>query len=131
MATKQSDQFGRYLFENINPGTYVLRETQPVEFVDGIDTLGVLQSLNGQPIPGNASAGVMSNNAFSNIVLPADVGGEFYNFGERGLAAGYASKRFLLASAPPLQTATPEPATLLFALMAVCGSWLAPRSRRS
>ena len=26
----------------------------------------------------------------------ADVGGEFYNFGEHGLAAGYASKRYLL-----------------------------------
>jgi hypothetical protein len=117
---------------------YVLREVQPIEFVDGIDTLGILQSLNNQPIPGGASVGVKTNNAFSNIVLPADVGGEFYNFGERGLAAGYASKRFLLASRPPPNAPpppppgnpppeTPEPTPLMLALMAGCRSWLAPR----
>lgn len=140
VTTTQSDNAGRYLFENIDPGTYVLREAQPVEFVDGKDTLGVLQSLNNQPIPGNASVGVMTNNTFSNIVLPADVGGEFYNFGERGLAAGYASKRFLLASLPPPNAPppppsgnpppeNPEPTSLMLALVAGCGSCLA--SRRS
>ena len=129
VTSMQSDDFGRYLFENIAPGTYVLRETQPVEFVDGIDTLGVLQSLNAQPIPPGASAGTASNNAFSDIVLPADVGGEFYNFGERGLAAGYASKRFLFASAPPPNTAAPEPAAQVFALTAIGLTWLRRRRR--
>jgi len=41
----QTDAHGRYLFQNILPGTYALRETQPIEFVDGKDTLGSLQSL--------------------------------------------------------------------------------------
>lgn len=132
VATTQSDDFGRYFFANLNPGTYSLVETQPVEFVDGIDTLGILQSLNGQPIPGSASAGVMTNNTFSGIVLTANVGGEFYNFGERGLNAGFASKRFLLGSAPGLNTLVPEPTSLMFALVAACGGWLASRrSRRS
>jgi hypothetical protein len=116
-----TDQFGRYFFDNLTPGTYVLRETQPIEFVDGIDTLGQLFSLNSQPIPPNASAGTASNDAFLDIVLPADVLGDFYNFGERGLKAGYVSKRYLFASAPPLNTATPEPASLLLALCAICG----------
>jgi hypothetical protein len=140
VTTTQSDDFGRYLFENITPGTYVLREMQSAMFVDGIDTLGVLQSLNNQPIPGNASAGAMSNDAFSNIVLPADVGGDFYNFGERGLAAGYASKRFLFGTRPGLNSpppqspppgdpppgtpSSPEPTSILLALMA--GFGLAP-----
>jgi hypothetical protein len=114
-----SDQNGRYLFENINPGTYVLRETQPIAYVDGLDTLGKLQSLNGQPIPPSASAGTMTNNVFSDIVLTADVGGEFYNFGERGLAAGYASKRYLLASAPPLNPVVPEPASIALSALAL------------
>ena len=144
VSTTQSDVFGRYLFENIDPGMYVLRQTPPIEFVDGIDTLGTLLSLNGQPIPGNASAGAMADNVFFNIVLTADVAGEFYNFGERGLAAGYASKRFLFASFLDLPTPQPppdpqgfpdpeipEPTSLTLALMLGCGSWLvARRSRR-
>jgi hypothetical protein len=109
VATTQSDNVGRYLFEDISPGTYVLRETQSPTFVDGIDTLGSLQSLNSQPIPGNAFAGVTANDLLSDIVLTADVGGEFYNFGERGLAAGYASKRFLFGSRPGPPSASPPP----------------------
>jgi hypothetical protein len=123
VSTLQTDNFGRYLFQDLIPGTYVLRETQPIEFVDGIDTLGVLQSLNGQPIPPAASAGTAGNNFFTDIVLPANVGGEFYNFGELGLAPGYVSKRQLLTSAPPPpMTQVPEPSTLLFLLAAAgCG----------
>ena len=144
LSTIQSDEFGRYLFENIDPGTYVLRETPPIEFVDGLDTLGVLQSLDGQPIPGNASAGVMADNTFFDIVLTADVGGEFYNFGERGLAAGFASKRFLLGTRPPPPQApppppggpppgeppSPEPTSLMLALIAASAASLAPRRTR-
>jgi hypothetical protein len=131
VGTTQSDDFGRYLFENINPGTYVLRQTQPVEFVDGLDTLGSLFSFVGQPIPPTDSAGAVQNNAFVDIILSANVGGEFYNFGERGLAAGYVSKRNLFASAPPLNPPVPEPATWAVALAALCGSWLARRSLRT
>jgi hypothetical protein len=130
ISTLQSDQNGRYFFENIAPGTYSLRETQPIEYVDGIDTLGALQSLNGQPIPGTDSAGTMSNNAFTNIILSADVGGEFYNFGERGLAAGFVSKRFLFASAPPLTPLVPEPGTMLLALAAMGGQQFVRRRGR-
>jgi hypothetical protein len=145
VATTQSDDFGRYLFEDINPGTYVLRETQSAMFVDGIDTLGVLQSLNSQPIPGNASAGATTNDAFVDITLTADVGGEFYTFGERGLAAGYVSKRFLFASytgppstpppppstpPPPPESPFPEPTSLTMALMAVFGIWSVPGHNR-
>lgn len=131
VSTILTDQFGRYFFDNLTPGTYVLRQTQPVEFVDGIDTLGQLFSLISQPIPGTASAGTASSDAFLNIVLTADVFGEFYNFGERGLKAGYASKRYLLASAPPLNTATPEPASAVLALTAIGGllSWRSLRRR--
>jgi hypothetical protein len=131
VATTQSDDFGRYIFENINPGTYVLRQTPPVEFVDGKDTLGSLFSFVGQPIPPADSPGTALDNAFVDIILSANVGGEFYNFGERGLKAGYASKRYLLASAPPLGPPVPEPATCALVLVSLCGSWFGLRRRRS
>ena len=130
VATTLSDDYGRYLFENINPGTYVLRQTPPVEFVDGKDTLGSLFSFVGQPIPPTDSPGTALDNAFVDIILSANVGGEYYNFGERGLKAGYASKRYLRASAPPLGPPVPEPATCALVLVSLCGSWFGLRLRR-
>lgn len=138
LSTIETDEFGRYLFENINPGTYTLRQTPPVDFVDGIDTLGILVAYTAQPIPGSASVGTMINNAFLNIVLTADVGGEYFNFGERGLTAGAASKRFLFATPPPNtppppppgEPNIPEPASLMLALIAGFGSLFASRRAR-
>jgi len=131
LSTIQTDDFGRYLFDNLSAGTYVLRETQPIEFVDGKDTLGQLFSWVGGPIPPGASAGTATNDAFLDVVLKPDVQAEFYNFGELGLKAGYASKRYLLASAPPLNTAVPEPASMLLILAAAGALLSARRSRRS
>jgi SdrD B-like domain len=130
VSSKLTDQFGRYFFDNLAPGTYVLRETQPIEFVDGIDTLGQ-RFLNNQLIPPSPSDGTVSADAFINIVLTANVVGDFYNFGELGLKAGYVSKRYLLASVPPLNTSSPEPASALLALTGICGvlSWRASRRR--
>src|SRR4051794_11332055 len=129
-STLQTDAHGRYLFENIAPGRYALRETQPIEFVDGKDTLGVLQTLNGQPIPPTASPGTAGSDFFTNIVLTSDVGGEFYTFGELGLTAAFASKRDLLTSSPPPPLAgVPEPATLLLLLAAGCAILTTRRSR--
>lgn len=130
IATQLTDAYGRYFFENIAPGTYVIRQTQTAEWVDGKDTVGQLQSLNGQPIPPQDSAGTASNNMFANIVLSANVGGEYYNFGERGLAAGYASKRNLLMTAPKLNTLVPEPGSLMLVALGAIGSWCGRRGRR-
>ncbi len=129
VATTQTDAFGRYFFNNINPGTYGLKQTQPVQYVDGMDTLGQMFALTNAGI-GNAAVGVMANNAFNSIVLPANVRGDFYNFGELGLMPGFVSKRFLLGSAPELPTAViPEPATITL-LAAAAGMAMIPRRRR-
>ena len=131
VATVQTDDGGRYFFDDLSPGTYSLKQTQPVAYVDGLDTLGIMQSLNNQPVPGSASMGDMINNAFINIVLPANVRGDFFNFGERGLAPGFVSKRFFLGSAPILPMAViPEPTSGMFAVgTALCGLMMRRRRR--
>src|SRR5688572_1269348 len=126
-----TDNGGRFFFNNLAPGTYGLKQTQPIEYVDGLDTLGIMQPLTNAGVPPNASVGSMVNNAFNNIVLPADVRGDFYLFGERGLAPGFVSKRYFLGSAPELPVALiPEPTTLCGGLMAAAGLLLRRRRRR-
>jgi hypothetical protein len=129
VSTMLTDANGRYLFPNINPGTYVLRQTQPTEYVDGLDTLGVLQAFNGGVIAPPASPGTAGDNFFTDIVLTANIGGEFYNFGERGLTSANVSKRLLLASAPALPPVVPEPAAVGLIVSAMCGCWCRRRSR--
>jgi hypothetical protein len=137
VTTIQTDNFGRYLFENIAPGTYALRQIQPIEYVDGRDTLGILVGYGGQPIPGLASRGLRDENAFFDIVLTPDVGGEYYNFGERGLAPRYVSKRELFATPPPNsppppppEGGIPEPSSLTLGLLGAAAI-LAIRRRRA
>jgi MYXO-CTERM domain-containing protein len=131
-----TDQFGRYFFDNLAPGTYGLKQTQPVEYVDGLDTLGQMLALTNSGVPGSASVGTMANNAFNNIVLPADVRGDYYLFGELGMAPGYVSKRYLLGSAPPMEFGepdpppVPEPTGMLGPLLAAASFVLRRRPRR-
>jgi uncharacterized protein (TIGR03382 family) len=130
VTTTQTDAFGRFFFNNIAPGTYGLKQTQPVEYVDGIDTLGQMFALTNSGI-GGAMVGTMTNNAFNGIVLPANVRGDFYLFGERGLAPGFVSKRFLLGSAPDLPSGViPEPGTGLLAAAGLLGLSALRRRRR-
>jgi hypothetical protein len=127
VSTQMTDQFGRFFFDNLAPGTFALRQTQPVEFVDGLDTAGALASLNANPVPANASAGVAGNNAITGIVLTADISDDFNLFGERGLLPGFVSKRLLFASSPEPDVAVPEPATMALLLAYVAGCWLVRR----
>jgi hypothetical protein len=136
LSTTLTDEFGRYYFDNLTAGTYALKQTQPTDYVDGKDTLGTLRNLFiNQPVPGGASAGVTSDNAFTGIVLLPNLQGDFYNFGELGMTAATASKRNLLGSSPripspppPVQTFIPEPTT--FVLLATMSSSVLLLSRR-
>ncbi|MBL8759624.1 MAG: hypothetical protein JNK35_14485, partial [Phycisphaerae bacterium] len=64
-----TDANGAYSFTGLRPCTYVLTETQPAGYLDGIDTIGT---------PGGSTA----NDVFSAIVLPAGFSGVNNNFGE-------------------------------------------------
>lgn len=138
VSTTLTDEFGRYYFNNLAAGTYSIKQTQPFDFVDGKDTLGTMRSLlPNVSLPGSASPGTASDNAFSGIVLPVNVEGDFYNFGELGLTAAAASKRYLLGSTPrmpspppPEQPLIPEPATAVLLLTACAGICGLRRGRR-
>jgi hypothetical protein len=129
LATTLTDTVGRYQFSNLAAGTYTIKQTQPIDFIDGKDTLGMLRSLiPNQPLPGSASAGVAGDNVFSNIVLPINVEGNLYNFGELGMTAFAASKRYLLGSTPvmpppppPVVTFIPEPTSVVLLLSSLAG----------
>jgi len=132
-----TDQYGRYFFGNLDPDSYTLKQIQPVQYVDGIDTRGIMQALTSAGVPPNASIGSVSDNTFSNIVLPANVRGDYFNFGERGWALGYASKRFLEGYEPLMEFGVdepgfvvPEPTTAWLATTAL-GIVLLPRRRRT
>jgi hypothetical protein len=131
LATTLSDDFGRYFFNNLSPGTYGLRELQPVAWVDGLDTTGSLVPTTNQPIPPSASTGTMIDNGFDDIVLTANLIADFFLFGERGLAAGYVSKRYLLGSYTPPPFAVPEPTSMAGPLLlaAAVAAWRRPRRR--
>ena len=87
--TTTTSSSGAYLFSNLRPGVYKLTESQPINFIDGKDTIG-------------SPGGTTSNDMFSNINLVADFNGVNNNFGERGLTPAYSSKRSLLFPAQPV-----------------------------
>lgn len=122
LSTTTTSTVGAYSFTGLAAGTYTIRQTQPVGYVDGLDTLGIIRNLNNNQVPAGANVGTVGIDAFLNIALPADSRGDFYNFGERGLLPGYVSKRYLLGTAPPMPVVpdpepngVPEPATGLLA----------------
>lgn len=80
--TLQTAADGSYLFDNLNPGTYQLLETQPAGFRDGTDTAGT---------GATATAG---QDVFQTIDLVDGAMAEAFNFGERSQL----SKRRFLAS---------------------------------
>lgn len=129
---------GQYTFSNLNAGTYSIRQTQPIGYVDGIDTLGVIHGLNGSENPAGSSVGTSpSSDYFKNIVLVDNSRGDMFNFGERGLAPGYVSKRYLLGTADPMvftppPELAPEPATIASAATALLASlgWFRRRGQR-
>ena len=67
---------GSYVFANLRPGTYTLRQVQPAGYVDGRDTVGTL------------FGGTAGNDVISAITIPTggNASGTSYNFGERETA---------------------------------------------
>lgn len=74
VATRQTDETGRYEFENVEPGQYQIVETQPTAYLDGKDTPG---QINGQTV------GVADQDDRIRLIdLPQGLRGVEYNFGE-------------------------------------------------
>lgn len=67
--TTTTDANGAYSFNNLSPGDYTITETQPLNFYDGLDTIGSLS--------GNSPA-----NDTLTVTLAANDAGTDYNFAE-------------------------------------------------
>jgi hypothetical protein len=135
-ATTLTDNVGRFEFGNILAGLYTLRETQPVQYVDGADTAGTMRNLLGPTVPAGNSPGTAGNDEFRNILFASStssISGENYFFGERGVAPAFVSKRFLLdtAPAPVYAPQIPEPSGALLAFIAVAGGGMLRRRKRT
>ena len=76
----RTDGSGFYSFTGLRPGVYTITETQPEDWVDGKDSIGVF-------------GGVTGNDVFSNITLPPAAHDYNNNFGE--------FKPIILVSTPP------------------------------
>ena len=86
MLATFTDIDGFYQFSELLPGTYMVKQVQPVQFVDGKDTLGNLG--------GDGSV----DDKFT--VTLDQTEGVHYNFGELGLRPEFVNKRFYLTSTP-------------------------------
>jgi hypothetical protein len=81
---------GSYKFDNLNPGTYEVRQlNQPAQFRDGIDTLGRTFDSLGQQTAPNGQPGLDLNefderdaDHFAGIILQGGFNALDYNFGE-------------------------------------------------
>lgn len=70
VATTTTNGSGEYLFANLAPGTYSVKETQPAGWADGKDTAG-------------SKGGTVANDIISNVTLVGGDAAVNYNFGER------------------------------------------------
>ncbi len=83
-----TDSHGNYRFVKLFPGTYRLRQTQPINFVDGRDSAG-------------SAGGTVTNDIISHIAIGPNEAATDYLFGELGVDPGRISKREFLTSANP------------------------------
>ena len=70
IRTEATRPDGSYIFSNLSPATYKIKETQPSAYNDGKDKIGT---------PG----GTTTNDTFYSIALPGNFHGANNNFGER------------------------------------------------
>ncbi len=72
VGTTTTDASGSYRFDQVPAGSYTVTETQPIEFIDGVETPGT----NGSTIPG-------STNDVIAVTIAAGQSSANNNFGER------------------------------------------------
>lgn len=136
LATDLSNFEGRYEFEGLAAGAYTLRQTQPVEYVDGKDTPGLITANDGDTLPDIVSPGYPTENAIEEIVITNNSSGDHFYFGELGMAPEYVTKRYLLGTTIPMivpegkPEGIPEPATTLLLAMAVGAANLRRQRKR-
>ena len=83
-ASATTDANGNYLFSNLPAGTYSVTETQPVGFLDGIESVG------------SGATASAADNIFTSLGLGVDAAAVDFDFGE--LTETLSKRRFLASS---------------------------------
>ncbi|HEX4147174.1 MAG TPA: SdrD B-like domain-containing protein [Pirellulales bacterium] len=91
-----TDSTGLYSFANLATGNYTITETQPTNFIEGVNDDQVGSQNSG------TVAQTATTNAIQNITLAAGVNGAGNNFGNVGETMGSVSKRSFLDPSPIL-----------------------------
>jgi protocatechuate 3,4-dioxygenase beta subunit len=78
LARKQTDIYGKYAFNGLRPGTYIVRELGPSGYIDGKETAGTV---------GGQTRGTVTNDRISGITLTSGDKGINYDFCEKIPAA--------------------------------------------
>lgn len=81
-STTTTNGSGYYSFTGLRPAIYMLTESQPSGYSDGLDTIGT-------------QGGTTANDVFSNVVLNPGVSGVENNFGERLSSASIGDRVWL------------------------------------
>ncbi len=89
VSTTFTAEDGTYVFNDLPDGVYSVVETHPVDFLDGIDSVGT------------GGGGTAGNDRIDGILLEKSASAINYNFAERGLLQP--NKTHLLASTPPAE----------------------------
>ncbi len=85
--TAVTDAYGAYSFTGLRPSSsagYILTETQPTAYLDGLETPGKINGAQVGTAPNTAFDATPGNNQISAIVLGSGQSGSAYLFGERG-----------------------------------------------
>ena len=95
-VTVVTDANGDYQFVKMFPGTYRLEESQPINFIDGMETAG-------------SRGGNIGNDVISDITIGVGQSSSGYLFGELGVRLDLISKRDFLSSTNPGVDFTGQP----------------------
>jgi hypothetical protein len=125
LATTYSNGVGEYQFSGLEPGTYIIHNTDPGPTSCHL-MRGLIFDVNGNPTSTGSGTVDSANIQFKNIEMTYGEQGRYYNFGDAAFPTALISPRLTFACGNPIQPANvenvPEPGVGI--LLGVAGGFL-------